>query len=66
MKRSGDAALDGPGRSSASGMVLGGELDRAATAGSLSDLAAGELGDDVEVAEVTGVLLQQVEQYPLE
>ncbi len=36
------------------------------TAGSFSDLAVGELGDDVEMAEVTGVLLQQVEQDPLQ
>ena len=33
---------------------------------SFSDLAVGELGDDVEMAEVTGVLLQQVGQDPLQ
>src|SRR5262245_65078444 len=33
---------------------------------SLSGLAAGELADDVEVADVAGVLLKQVEQDPLE
>jgi hypothetical protein len=32
----------------------------------LSELAVGELGDDVEVAEVAGVLLEQVKQDPLE
>ena len=31
----------------------------------LSELAGGELADDVEVAEVAGVLLGQVEQDPL-
>jgi hypothetical protein len=31
-----------------------------------SDLAVGEFADDVEVAEVAGVLLEQMEQDPLE
>jgi hypothetical protein len=31
----------------------------------LSDLAVGELADDVEVADLAGVLLDQVEQDPL-
>jgi hypothetical protein len=31
----------------------------------LSDLAVGELADDVEVADVVGALLDQVEQDPL-
>ncbi len=44
----------------------GSEPGCAGTAGSFSDLAVGELGDDVEMAEVTGVLLQQVEQDPLQ
>jgi hypothetical protein len=44
----------------------GSELGRAGAAGSFADLAVGELGDDVEMAEVTGVLLQQVEQDPLQ
>jgi hypothetical protein len=33
--------------------------------GSLSDLAVGELADDVEVAEVAGVFLEQVKQDAL-
>src|SRR5215470_5910774 len=33
---------------------------------SLPGRAAGELGDDVEVADMAGVLLQQVEQDPLQ
>src|SRR3954454_6455242 len=36
------------------------------TAGSLADRAVGELADDVEVAEVPGVLLEHVEQDPAE
>ena len=44
----------------------GSELGRAGAAGSFADLAVGELADDVEMAEVTGVLLQQVEQDPLQ
>jgi hypothetical protein len=32
----------------------------------LADRAADELGDDVEVPEMAGVFLQQVEQNPLE
>lgn len=38
-----------------------GELGRRCPLGSLADLALGELADDVEVADVAGVLLQQVE-----
>jgi hypothetical protein len=45
-------------------MVPGGWLGRSSAAGSFSDLAVGKLRDDVEVAEVTGVLLQQVEHDP--
>jgi hypothetical protein len=53
-------------RHSVSGMVPGGELGRSGTAGSFSDLAVGNFGDDVEVAGVTGVFLQQMEQDPLD
>jgi hypothetical protein len=43
-----------------------GLVARAAAAWSLlSDLAVGKLADDVEVADVAGVLLDQVEQDPL-
>jgi hypothetical protein len=38
-----------------------GELGRRGPLGSLADLAVGKLVDDVEVADVAGVLLQQVE-----
>jgi hypothetical protein len=46
--------------------VPDGELGRQGPLGSLPDLAVGELTDDVEVADVAGVLLQQVEQDPLQ
>jgi hypothetical protein len=47
-------------------MVSGGNSVCVGSAGSLSGLAVGEFAADVEVADVAGVLLQQVEQDPLE
>ena len=47
----------GPGRTSALGVLHG---------ASLAGLAVGEFDDDIEVADVARVLLEQVEQDPLE